>query len=180
MSGPRLYSEEWHPQRGKVTSRKRDHNDDPIGLAHDNHILDTREYVICFDDGDEAELSANLIAESMYANCYPDGRQYFIFDSIINHSRLDTTIKLTDQTQIQSNGHAYKQRSTIGWQLCCLWKDGSTSWIDLRDLKESHPIQTAEYAIAAGIDHEPAFNWWVHDVFRCQDQIISLVKKRET
>ena len=52
-------------KRGLVTSQKQDHNGDPIGLANDNHLLDTREYVICFDDGDEAELSANLIAESM-------------------------------------------------------------------------------------------------------------------
>jgi hypothetical protein len=37
-----------------------------------------------------------------------------------------------------------------------------------------------EFAIAAGIDREPAFNWLVHDVFRRRDQIISLVKKRET
>jgi hypothetical protein len=29
-------------KRGKVTSRKRDHNGDPIGLANDNRILDTR------------------------------------------------------------------------------------------------------------------------------------------
>ncbi len=116
----------------------------------------------------------------MYANCDPDGYQSFILDSIIDHRRLDTAIKLTDQTRIQSNGRAYKQRSTVGWQLCCLWRDGSTSWIDLNDLKESHPIQTTEYAIAAGIDHEPAFIWWVHDVFRRQNQIISLVKKRET
>jgi hypothetical protein len=62
-------------KRGKVTSRKRDHNGDPIGLANDNRILDTREYVIRFDDGAEAKLSANLIAESMYANCDPDGQQ---------------------------------------------------------------------------------------------------------
>jgi len=167
-------------KRGRVTSRKRDLNGDLIGLANDNRILDTREYVVKFEDGDEAELNANLIAASMYENCDPDGHEYFIFDSITDHRKLDNAIRLSDQTRIQPNGRAFKRRSTIGWQLCCLWRDGSTSWIDLKDLKESHPVQTAEYAISAGIDHEPAFNWWVHDVFKRRDRIISLVKKRET
>jgi hypothetical protein len=49
--------------------------------------------------GDETELSANLIAVSMYANYDPDGHQYFILDSIIDHRRLDTAMKLTDTIQ---------------------------------------------------------------------------------
>jgi hypothetical protein len=63
---------------------------------------------------------------------------------------------------------------------CCQWKDGSTSWENLADLKESHPIETAEYAKILGIDHEPAFNWWVPHVLRKRDRIISLVRKRNS
>ena len=37
----------------------------------------------------------------------------------------------------------------------------------------------AEYAIAQGIQHEPAFNWWVPQVLRLRTRIISLVKKRK-
>jgi hypothetical protein len=70
--------------------------------------------------------------------------------------------------------------STIGWQVCCQWKDGSTSWEALANLKESHPLETAEYAVTQGIDHEPAFNWWVPHVLKKRDRIISLVCKRTT
>jgi hypothetical protein len=49
---------------------------------------------------------------------------------------------------------------------------------DLADLKESHPIETAKYAKILGIDHEPAFNWWVPHVLSKRDRIISLVSKR--
>jgi hypothetical protein len=72
------------------------------------------------------------------------------------------------------------KRNTIGWQICCQWKDGSTSWENLSDLKSSHPLETAEYAVTIGIDHEPAFNWWVPHVLKKRDQIISLVRKRTT
>jgi hypothetical protein len=64
--------------------------------------------------------------------------------------------------------------------MCCQWKDGSTSWESLADLKESHPIETAEYAVTKGLDHEPAFNWWVPHVLKKHNQIISLVHKRTT
>jgi hypothetical protein len=71
------------------------------------------------------------------------------------------------------------QCSTIGWQLCYQRKDGSTSWENLLDLKESHPLETAEYAKTFGIDHEPAFNWWVLHVLK-KYSLISLVWKRMT
>jgi hypothetical protein len=70
--------------------------------------------------------------------------------------------------------------STIGWQICCQWKDGSTSWENLADLKDSHPLETAEYAVTQGIDHKPAFNWWAPCVLKKCDQIISLVRKQTT
>jgi len=69
------------------------------------------------------------------------------------------------------------KRNTIGWQICCQWKDGSTSWENLSDLKESHPLETAEYAMTIGIDCKPAFNWWVPYVLKKCDRIISLVRK---
>jgi hypothetical protein len=85
---------------------------------------------------------------------------------------------LADQKVERTNGRTYLRRSTIGWQLCCQWKDGSSSWVNLADLKEYHPIEVAEYAKIIGIDHEPAFNWWVPHILKKRDRIISLVKKR--
>ncbi len=72
------------------------------------------------------------------------------------------------------------KHSTIGWQVCCQWKDGSTSWENFADLKESHPLDTAEHAMTQGIDHEPAFNWWVPHALKKCDRIISLVCKWTT
>ncbi len=46
------------------------------------------------------------------------------------------------------------------------------------DFKESHQLETAEYAMTMGIDHEPAFNWWVPHVLRKPDRIISGVATR--
>jgi hypothetical protein len=166
--------------KGHVTSQKRDKGDNPIGLANANPILDTHEYMFTFNNGDETVMSANLIAEAMYAQCDPDGNQYVLLDSIIDHKRLDSAIRSLDQKVVRPNRHTYLRRSTIGWQVCCQLKDGSTSWESLADLKESHPIETAEYEVTKGLDHESTFNWWVPHVLRKHDQIISLVRKRTT
>jgi hypothetical protein len=166
--------------KGRVTARKRDKDRNPIGLANANPILDTREYTFTLNDGNETVMSANLIAEAMYVQCDPDENQYVLLDSIIDHQRLDSAIRPLDQKVVRPDGRTYLRHSTVGWQLCCQWKDGSTSWESLADLKESHPIETAEYAVTKRLDHEPSFNWWVPHVLRKRDQIISLVRKRTT
>jgi hypothetical protein len=61
----------------------------PVGLANANPILNTREYTF-----------TNLIAEAMYAQCDPDRNQYVLLDSIIDHRRLDTAIRPSDQKVI--------------------------------------------------------------------------------
>ena len=64
------------------------------------------------------------------------------------------------------NGKKYLRRTTAGVELCCKWKDGTTSYQPLSLLKESHPVQVAEFAVAMGIDNDPAFNWWVKPVLK--------------
>ncbi len=41
-------------------------------------------------------------------------------------------------------------------------------------------METTEYAVTKGIDHEPAFNWWVPYVLKMRDRKIFLVHKRTT
>ena len=53
------------------------------------------------------------------------------------------------------------------------WKDDSQSWIPLKNVKESNPLETAEYAMFRGIDTEPAFAWWVKHVQRLKSRAIS-------
>jgi hypothetical protein len=41
--------------------------------------------------------------------------------------------------------------------LCVEWKDGTTSWERLADLKEINPDEVAEYAVAKSLLDAPAF-----------------------
>ena len=145
-------------RRGKVISCKRNADGNIAGRAHDWPILDTRTYDVEFDNGTITELTANKIAECMYAQCDPGGNQYVLLDCFVDFDKLSTTISLVDQN-IVMKGCPSKHHNTYGWKICCQWKNGSTTWESLNDLKESRPLEMAEYAITQGIDHEPAFNW---------------------
>ena len=166
--------------RGRVIGRKRDHEGNVTGRHNSNPIRDTREYRVEFDDGDVTELTANVIAENMYAQCDNDGHQILLLDSIIDYERQDNAMSISDQKFVDSRGKPQRKRSTKGWKLCVLWKDGSTTWEKLSDFKECYPTETAEYAVAAGISNEPAFNYWVTPTLKRRDRIISLVRKRAT
>ena len=127
--------------------------------------------------GENAELGANFIAECMYAQCDIEGNQYRLMDHIVNH-RKDNRAVCKDNQDVTCNGKTYKQKTTRGWQVCIEWKDKSTSWERLSDLKQSYPVEVAEFAEVMHIRDEPAFVWWTTHVLEKRLRIIAAVHKR--
>ena len=41
-------------------------------------------------------------------------------------------------------------------------------------------MQTAEFAVAQGIDHKLTLNWWVKHVLKKRDRIIASIRKWQT
>ena len=68
----------------KVTGRKHDAHGRELGKWNTKAALDTREYIVEFPDGAEAEYAANTIAENMYAQCDLDGQQHILMKGIVN------------------------------------------------------------------------------------------------
>jgi hypothetical protein len=112
----------------------------------------------------------------MYAMCDPEGNQYALLEAIVDHKTDGNAIQKADGFT-SGPGNKHRKKTTAGWHLCVEWKDGSTSWQRLADMKESYPVQVAEYAVSAGIVDEPAFAWWVPYVFKRRDRIIAAVTK---
>jgi hypothetical protein len=165
-------------RRGRVTKRAKGLYGEEIGRAHTNPLFDTREYVVEFTDGTEENYFANVIAENMFAQVDSEGRQYLLLAEITDHRRNGLAVKASDGFVITRNGNKVPKKTTAGWELLVAWKDGSTDWLKLKDIKDSYPVQVAEYAVTNNIAHEPAFNWWVHDVVRKRNRIISKVKSK--
>ena len=62
--------------------------------------------------------------------------------------------------------------------MCVEWKDGTETWLPLKDMKESYPIQVTEYAETNKLMSESAFAWWTPFTLKKQEQIIGAVKAR--
>ena len=45
-------------------------------------------------------------------------------------------------------------------------------------MKESHPVEVAEYARARGIDKDPTFKWWVPHTLKKRQVILAALKKK--
>ena len=164
-------------QRGVVKCRKRDADGRLIGYSHENPILDTALYEVEFEDGHVEAFHANQIAESIYASVDGEGYIYNELKEIIDHSKDGTAIR-PDDGFVMLRGKRVPKRTTKGWRICVEWKDGTTSWLDLKDVKDSHPVLLAEYAVANKLVSEPAFQWWVPYTLKKRDRIIKSVKKR--
>jgi hypothetical protein len=161
----------------KVIGRAKDKSGNPVGVSHSNPLQDTRVYEVKFPDGPLTEYSANLIATAMFAQVDDDGNTYNIMDEIVDHRKTREAV-LEDEAFVTIRGKVHPVRTTKGWEMCVLWKNGDTSWEKLKDMKEANSIEAAEYAVTKGISEEPAFNWWAKHTLKKRDSIISLVRAR--
>jgi Reverse transcriptase (RNA-dependent DNA polymerase) len=161
---------------GTVIGRVRDQNGIPVGRYHENPLLDTREYQVRYANGAMEELTANLINESIMSQVDSAGKHYVMFKDIVDHRTDKTAVLPDDGFTLDRKGRRHRKITTKGWQLLVEWHDGTTEWLPLKDLKESHPIQVAEYAICNKIAEQQAFAYWVREVMRQRDRIIKNVK----
>jgi hypothetical protein len=161
-----------------VINRTKGIGGEPVGHAHANPFFDPREYKVEFTDGTVECYAMNVITKNMYAQVDDEGSMFQLLDGIMDHKKDDTAIDITNGTVTLANGNVKPKITTMRWQLLVLWKDKSMSWVKLKDLKESNPIELAEYAVANQIAEEPALKWWVSNTLRKRNCIISKVKKK--
>ena len=119
----------------------------PMGMRNTNPLLDTRQYKVEFPDGTSAAFPANVIAKNIYANIDAKGRTYAILQEISDHRTNRHAVKKDNGFFITPTGTRWHQVTTKGWDLLVTWEDGSTTWVPLKDLRESNPVEVAEYAV---------------------------------
>ena len=114
----------------------------------------------------------------MYAQIDSEGQQYQLLDEIVDHRSDNTAIPIEQGFVRSRNGNQVPKVTTKGWLLLVSWRDGSTDWVKLKDLKDSYPVQVAEYAASNRIADQSALKWRVPTVLRKRNRIVSKVKSR--
>ena len=129
-------------------------------------------------DGTKQSLSANYIAENLFPQVDQDGNRQVLLDEIIDYRTTGKEVKQQDAFITTRTGTKRRQETTIGWELLVQWKDGSTNWITLKDLKESYLVQVTEYSVGVRISMELAFAWWVPCTPKKRSRIVAKVKSK--
>ena len=162
----------------KVMGRKRNEDGLFVRRAHKNPILDSRVFTVKFPDGDERDVAYNVIAEHLFSQVDEDGNQYRLFKEIVGHRKTKRAIDKADQSYRSTNGKMTKKQTNAGWDLEVEWADGSTSWLPLKELKETNPVETALYAFDNKIMEEPAFDWWAPHILKKRKRLIKMSQSR--
>ena len=162
----------------RVTKRLKDANGIPIGTADNNPLLDMRMYEVEYLDAERTSLSANHIAENMFPQVDGEGNRQELMKEIIDSRTNGQEVKQQDTFITMRTGTKRRRETTKGWEILIEWKDGSTNWVSLKDVKESYPVQLAEFAISNHIAEEPAFAWWIPFVIKKRNCILAKVKSK--
>ena len=101
-----------------------------------------------------------------------------ILDQVIGHRTDGSEVKDKDAFITLSNGIKQRKETTKEHQVLLKWKDGISTWNQLKDVKDSYPVQLADYAIENRLDKLPAFACWVPYVIRKRDRIIKKLKSK--
>ena len=159
--------------KGVVLKRVRDQEGKLVGHSDSNPLLDTSVYEVQFEDGAVERFTANTIAEHIYSQIDGEGYGQTLLDEIIDH-QADSTALTQEQAELEGTA----RHTTKGWKLLVQFKDKEQRWIKLKDLKESNPVELAEYAAANQLLDQPAFKWWAPFVIRKRNRILSKMQKR--
>ena len=165
------------PVLATIKGRKRDANGNLIGCKNANPIFDTRIYQLQFPDGRVEEYGMNTILENIMSQVDSNGYDVGLFREIID-VRVDWNVAIPkgDAGFVYMSGRNKPVITTKGWEFLIQWSDGSSNWLPLSVVKESFPVQCAEFVHARKLQEMPAFKWWTKAVLKKRDIIINKVK----
>jgi len=123
----------------KVLGRKRNSEGNFVGRAHKLPQLDSRIFTVRFPDGEEKDVAYNVLAEHLYSQVDTDGNQYRFFSGLVGHRKRSSAVDKEDGFR-QTNGKRVRKCTTTGWDIEVEWRDGSTSWLPLKEIKETNGL----------------------------------------
>ena len=88
-------------------------------------------------DGLVETYLSNVIAENNMSSINDKGNLFVLLDKIIDHQENDDALQEANAYIETKPGSTHLKPTTKGWDLLVSWRDGTSSWVCLADLKES-------------------------------------------
>ncbi len=157
----------------KVLRKSVDAEGKTTGVFHEDPSLNTVIYDIKFPDGHVEQYAANLIAQNVLEQVEdPDGHYTEKLKRILDHRREGNAVSKGQMYITTRTGQKKLRQSTVGWKFLVEFTNGRKQWMQLSDLKESNPVDVAEYVTARKIEDEVAFAWWVPFTLRKKARLL--------
>ncbi len=86
------------------------------------------------------EYAANIIAENMLSRVDSEGFTMTMMDSIVYWKKDELSVDKSDKYVVTRRGKRKLRQTTQGWKLLVKCKDGSKTWVPLKDMKKSQPV----------------------------------------
>ena len=133
-------------------------------------------YEVEFPDVKVKDYAANAITENMISQFYYKIYSATYIDEIVDYKREYSAVDKSAKYAFTRMGQYWLRKTTHGWKMLVARKDGSKTWIPLKYMKESNPIDVVYFSKAKSFNDEPGFACWVTYTLRKQDVIISSIK----
>ena len=171
-----LLTRRWTPSRHreKPKARQRRQADwiiEPEPIIGHSRILGV------FQDGTEVIYTTNLIAECLYSQIDDHGRRLQVMKEIVDHDKGRDAL-IDEDAYYSTKAGPNPKRTTRGWRLLVEWKNGSSSWVPLIDMKDSYPDQVADHVVLNNLTQELAFRWWVPFILKKRERILKKIKSK--
>ena len=101
----------------------------------------------------------NQISANLYLQLDNEGCDILQSKGIIEHKKDGYALSKEIGFTILKGGHKKCKPTTRGWKVLVEWRDKTTTWMDLNDVKEASPIKLYECVVSNKIDYEPYFAW---------------------
>jgi hypothetical protein len=119
------------------------------GIYHKNPYMNTTVYEVEYDDGDIEEYSANVFDENMLTQVDSEGFLVSMLAGIVDHKKDESVaVSIPHGHVVTKQGNKKKRNTTQGWKLLVWWKDNSETWIPLKDLKASYPVEVQPVSLS--------------------------------
>ena len=100
--------------RCQVVCQKHDSDGNLISGSDQNPKLDKSLFEIEFAAGEMTELGANIIAESIHAQCDVDGNVYLSLDAFVNHNESGSALTVKDKKLVIRDKKTLESQQLIG------------------------------------------------------------------
>ena len=160
-------------QMAKVVRRAIGRGGNVVGTFNNNPVLNTLVYDVEFSDGSVKQYAANVIVENVLNQVNSKGRSSCQLDGIISHRRNRKAVSKKDAFLITKRVRRKLRETTVGWEFLVRWCNCTSQWMPLKILKESNPVEIAEYAKSWNIADEPDVAWWEPYTLKKKNMIVA-------